>query len=201
MARKTAAKKKVVEKTPRKAAAPKRKVTRIATKKEERRQERFNTHIKKICETRAKGVRYEAEAMLQMYKLYQMPSIWRGSPGDKFEAVVIQEKLLCTVSRWRAFLKAVEHPNITKTHITTLGIPAICLIVKQTQRRQWRLLQRALKFRKDHDVEPTYQFITQLIGPRKKSAKPSRRELLKYIEDLKAVVLKAGGRVPSMERF
>lgn len=193
----TTAKKTRTRKTTKKAS----KVRRIASHKDDKRRQELAVHIDSIQATRAQGVKFEADAMLQTYKLYRLKSLWRTSPKQTFESEVIKAYKLCTVSRWRAFLKAKKHPNITNKHITTLGLPAICLIMRQEQRRQWKLLQAAVKFRATHGVEPTYQYITQLIGPRKKSDKPTRRELENYIQVLKAEIRKLGGRVPTMERF
>jgi hypothetical protein len=169
---------------------------KISDSKEQSRQQQYNSMVERIRNSRTAGAGHEVDSMLLVLELEDRPSLWQTALVTDFEEVVRAERF-CTVARWRAFKAA--RGFIPRKHLSALGVPAACLIAIQPKRMQLKLLNLALTFRRENGVEPTYQYITQLLPKRARVAGPNRKDLLRYIEVLKGVIQKLGKRVPTME--
>lgn len=155
----------------------------------------YAERVAEIRATRALGSEYEYEAMDLILELEKRPSLWRDSPKMKFDDVIKQERF-CTVHRWQMFKRA--RKSIPKKHLLALGVPACCLIAAQPKRNHLRLLRAALDFQKKYGVEPTYQYVARLVKKPRRPG-PTRKQLLRYIEELQAIIVELGGTVPDME--
>lgn len=151
--------------------------------------------VERIRSLRTISAEHEVDSMLLVLELEKKPSLWRTTLVSTFEEVIREERF-CTVSRWRAFKAA--RGFIPKKHLSSLGVPAACLIAMQPKGRQLRLLNLALTFRRKHGFEPTYQYVTRLLPSRARPTGPTRKTLLQYIEVLKEVIRNLKGRVPPM---
>lgn len=158
---------------------------------------KYDEYVSRIRDLRGRSAADEVAAMRLLVEFEKAKYAWKKYPSDRFEDVIREERF-CTVNRYHAFKKAVA--ELTKIHIDHLGVAASCLIAKQTKGARFRLLNAALQYRNKHDIEPTYQYVSQWIRARKpKSNRPTYGELNAYVEILKAKIVRLGGKVPPME--
>lgn len=146
---------------------------------------RYENMVSTIRRLRNDGTRCEVEAMSLVLELERLPNLWKDKKAPTFHDLVKLERF-CTVSRWLAFKRAQEHfgrrfPLMARQ----LGVDAICLIARQPLKRFDDLTAKALAFRTDHKIAPTYQYITQIIGRDTSKKKPTpRASLLRKIAAL-----------------
>jgi hypothetical protein len=146
----------------------------------------YNTWVKKIQDLKNQGATCELEALRALLAFEKTPLAWRASPGQTFADLLKNDKRLFPVSRWRSFKRATK--ELPAKTIDSLGVQVACLIAAQPKRQQFGLISKAKGFRKKNGVDATYQFIGEILKKRrpKKVAGPSRIQLMKYIETLKA---------------
>lgn len=150
--------------------------------------------VRQIRQIRQKGVEFEVEWMLLLLKLEQRPHLW--APTKRFEDVIEKEQL-CTLSRWRSFKRAAE--GFPRKDIFALGVDAACLIAKQPRGSWIRLLNIARRFRKKHDQEPTYQYITQLLPKKPGVEKVTKKDLLAKIARLEGQLARRDAHIERLE--
>lgn len=155
----------------------------------------LNARLAHIRKLRSQGSTYEVEAMFEVVDLEHKSVLWRRDGARKFEDVLRDEAGVCTRARFRAFKKAVEH--FPRKTIDQLGVPCVCLLANQNAGTRDRMLKHAMEFRKNHGVEPTYQYFSRYL--RKPGGPISRKRLKEYIEVLKKMIKELGGRAPTME--
>ena len=159
-------------------------------------QSKRKAFISKIRTLKNQGAAFELQALYTLLQFEQLPITWKATSQTTF-ADVLREERLFPVSRYRSFKRAVK--QLSKPVIEKLGVDAACLIAAQPAKKQFALIRKAQDFRKRHDVEPTYQYVSTFIrGRTPKKSGPSRQSLLNYIEKLKATIRSLRGRVPAM---
>lgn len=151
--------------------------------------------VSDILNLRAKGVQCEVEAMFLVLQLESRPHLW--APFTRFEDIIKKERF-CTVSRWKAFKRAVE--AIPRKDILSLGLAVSCLIAVQPRSQWFKLLTLARKYRRENELEPTYQLITKVIGKaeKKTSKGPSRADLLSRIASLEKTLIKKEAHIQKL---
>ena len=132
--------------------------------------------------------------MLLVLKLEQRPHLW--APLTHFEDVLEKDRF-CTIARWKAFKRAAD--GIPRKDLLTLGVAASCLIAVQPKKVWFRILNAARKYRATHDLEPTYQYITKLIGKKPARTTPTRKELLAKIARLEGQVSRRNEHILKLE--
>lgn len=156
--------------------------------------DKLKVRVQQILNLKSKGSSCEVQAMFQIIELERMSVLWKEDRDTPFETVLANEKL-CTPSRYRSFRKATTH--FKRDTIDRLGVSCVCLLAIQNAAVRERILAHALKFRDANGTEPTYQYVARFLRG-KSNGGPTRKQLLKYIEDLKEKIRELNGRVPGM---
>ena len=159
---------------------------------------KYKLFARTFREFKALGSKYEVKAMYTLLDFERTTIAWQERPNMKFDEVLREERF-CTTGRYRAFKRALD--VFRKPQVERLGISSVCLIAKQPARYHDRLTKAALKFRQTQELEPTYQYVSNLINnmlPRK-SSRPTYGQLRDYCEQLKDVIRDLGGKVPKFE--
>jgi hypothetical protein len=157
---------------------------------------RHRSFVKKIQDLKNQGAAFELAALRALLEYEKTTIAWKSSPGVTF-ADVLREERLFPISKWRAFKRA--SIQLKGNVIDRLGVQAACLIGAQTIKRQFNLTRKAMDFRKKHGVDPTYQYVTELLKKHhvKKVTGPTRKQLLDYIATLKGKIQDAKLKVPA----
>jgi hypothetical protein len=158
--------------------------------------DKLKSKLQQIRDLKSKGSGFEVQAMYQIIDLERTSVLWRKDRSTTFDDVLKEEKGLCTPSRFQAFKKATS--CFPKDTIHKLGVPCVCLLAVQNGQQRDRLLRYALNFRTKNGSEPTYQYICMFL--KKPNTGPTRTQLLKYINVLRAKIKDLGGYIPVMER-
>jgi len=161
---------------------------------------KYQHYTRQYREFKALGAKYEVKAMYTLIEFERTSICWKTSPEMTFEDVLREEKF-CTISRFHAFRRALD--IFRRQDIDRLGVDSVCLIAKQPPKWHARLTKAAMRFRKEHDFEPTYQYITHLVEgllPESTAAdRPTYGQLRQYVEVLKDRLKEAGAKVPSLK--
>lgn len=161
----------------------------------------------KVREYRALGSKYEVEAMYTLMDFERATISWKTAPTMKFEEVIREERFF-PVAKWLAFKKAIEiggkSKDLTKEQIKRLGVSAINLIMRQPAAYHKKLIKRAIAYRNEHEVEPTYQYVSRLIRTTikttAKDAGPTKRQLQAYVDKLKEQIKGLGAKPVLMDK-
>lgn len=157
----------------------------------------LKTRLDKIRTLKSRGADSEVQAMFELLALEKRSVLWRTSETTKFKDILREDANgLCTPARFTAFKRADNY--FSRKAIENLGIECVCVIANQPKGKRDRMIKDATTFKRERGVVPTYQYFAKHLR-RSSSPGPTRKQLIKYNDKLKAEIKALGGRVPPMD--